>query len=354
MKQENIRDIFACRLRLARKTSGLSMAQLSSRMNGAVSRQAINKYENGKMLPSSDIIIGLGDALGVKYDYFFSAPEAVVTDMAFKSSRKLSESERQVFSGKIQMEMDRYLEIERILGAGKDFTTTFYEMTIKNEADAAVAALRLRCDWGLGDGPLYPVFDIMEKNGVKVISVDYLPKGLDGIFCNVNGKPLVIINSSLDSEKARFTAFHELGHGLLRYAEGLTEHRKEQLCDAFSRHVLLPSDELKDALGQHREWIHLEEIKILQSRFGIPADSIIAQARELNIISRYSYSRYRDMMEKDSDYSAKVGKSVMSERMPSRMRNLVLRAYGDAEITESKAANLLNESVTAVHRMPLI
>ena len=61
--------MFAQRLRLARKKAGLSMRELATRMSPSVSVQAISKYEAGKMMPSSRVLVGLGQALDVSLDF---------------------------------------------------------------------------------------------------------------------------------------------------------------------------------------------------------------------------------------------------------------------------------------------
>ena len=57
--------MFGQRLRLARKRAGLSMRALSEAMSPKVTARAISKYEAGKMLPSSTVLVGLGMALDV-------------------------------------------------------------------------------------------------------------------------------------------------------------------------------------------------------------------------------------------------------------------------------------------------
>ena len=334
--------------------SGLSMAGLSEALGGLVSRQAINKYENARMLPSSEVIIELGKALGVKFDYFFMDSEVTLSDMAINSDVTVGAKQRARIAGKIQDVLERYSEAEAITGDVRNFTTTFYEMVIGTEEDVRIAAMRLHADWSLDDKPLYPLFDIMEDNGVKVISCDFLPEGINGVFCNACGKPVIALDEKLNSEESRFVAVHELGHGLLKFREGLSPQAKERLCDTFACYVLLPPDRLAGQLGPRREWIHLDEIKMVQARYGLPADRIVYEARLSKIISSYVYKRFLNEAKASADYMALVKESVMNEQKPSRMRQLVLKAYGEAEISESKASVLLNASVIDVHKMPLV
>lgn len=57
------------RIRQARQASGLSQQALAEKVG--VSAKAISKYERNLDTPSSDILLRLAQALGVRLDYFF-------------------------------------------------------------------------------------------------------------------------------------------------------------------------------------------------------------------------------------------------------------------------------------------
>jgi len=65
-------DIFAKRLKSARIRAGISQDQLVKNMGGLVSKNAISKYEKGKMMAGSKVLLALAKALDVKPDYFFA------------------------------------------------------------------------------------------------------------------------------------------------------------------------------------------------------------------------------------------------------------------------------------------
>jgi Zn-dependent peptidase ImmA (M78 family)/transcriptional regulator with XRE-family HTH domain len=58
--------LFGSRLRTARKMAGMSLEDLSSRIGGVVTRQAISKYEKGRMMPSPEVFERLTGALGIQ------------------------------------------------------------------------------------------------------------------------------------------------------------------------------------------------------------------------------------------------------------------------------------------------
>ena len=62
---------FASRLKAARKMRSLSMDELCNKIGNTVTKQAIHKYENAQMMPSSTVLLEIADALELDVDYFF-------------------------------------------------------------------------------------------------------------------------------------------------------------------------------------------------------------------------------------------------------------------------------------------
>jgi transcriptional regulator with XRE-family HTH domain len=57
---------FGSRLRAARKMAGMSLGDLSGKIGGAVTRQAISKYEKGRMMPSPEVFERLNETLAIQ------------------------------------------------------------------------------------------------------------------------------------------------------------------------------------------------------------------------------------------------------------------------------------------------
>ena len=58
----------------ARMMAGMSLQDLENKLEKVVSRQALHKYEQGKMKPDSRLLIALSNVLKVPVDYFYSVP----------------------------------------------------------------------------------------------------------------------------------------------------------------------------------------------------------------------------------------------------------------------------------------
>ena len=68
---EDAKDTFSRRLRQARVMRALSLRGLAETLKGAVSHNALAKYENGEMMAGSDVLGLLSDALKQPPDFFF-------------------------------------------------------------------------------------------------------------------------------------------------------------------------------------------------------------------------------------------------------------------------------------------
>ena len=68
-------EMIGQKLKVARAAAGLSLRDLSARIGGRVTAQAIGKYERNEDMPSSGVLIALARALGVSEDYLLSASE---------------------------------------------------------------------------------------------------------------------------------------------------------------------------------------------------------------------------------------------------------------------------------------
>lgn len=107
--------MFGQRLRLARKRSGLSMQALADRVSPSVSAQAISKYEKGRMMPSSAVLVGLGKALGVSLDFLLGGQVESLRSVEWRKNSKASAQEQAEAEALVIAKLEDYFAIEDIL-----------------------------------------------------------------------------------------------------------------------------------------------------------------------------------------------------------------------------------------------
>ena len=114
------KQTFSKRLKSAREMRGLSMAGLSAELGNSVTPQAIYKYESGKMLPGSPLLVDLSRVLQVPADYFFRPFAVNISGIEFRKKSKLKVHDRKAIEGIAVDKVERYVEIEDICGCQQD------------------------------------------------------------------------------------------------------------------------------------------------------------------------------------------------------------------------------------------
>lgn len=347
-------EIFAKRLKSARVMAKLSMDGLCNKMGGLVSKQTISKYENAKMFPSSTILIALASALSVNMDYFFRpySFDMQELEVSFRKKRSVCAKDEAALKERIHDEIERYMEVEHILDIQRPFTPTVNTATINTIEDMCIRAREIRRDWKLGDAPIANVQSLLESQNVRVIILDDVPVGFDGLSGVINGQfPIIVIKRNSMIERQRFTSLHELAHVLYNnyMSEELSEHEKENLCNAFACEMLIGSDYIRMVFGNNRNRISLSELYPLQQDFGISIDAMVIKAHQLGLMSDSRYTGYFMHKNKSQNFKILAETSRYEEMTTHRFESMVYSALTQELITESKAASLLNKSVSDIH-----
>ena len=340
------------RLKLARKRSGLSLRALSSAMDGIVSAQAIGKYERAEMMPSSTVAIALADALEVSLSYLMSPTAVSLESVEFRKLASTRARERAAVEGEVLDHVDRYLQVEEILG----IDTTRSErphgalQIVNSVEDAEQAATAVRAAWNLGGGPIPDMTELLEERGIKVFKWS-LPGSVDGLSCHVRrvggtDVPVVVCSTEKSLERQRFTIAHELGHIVLDIPSDV---QGEKACDRFAAAFLAPKEELMREVGRRRASFGFTELIEIKHMFGISAAALVMRMRDLGIITNSTLSSIFSGIGRS--WRTDEPRPLTRTEKPKRFRRLCLRALAENEISESKAAELLRLRVSEIDRI---
>lgn len=365
-----LKQTFARRLRVARLMCGLSQAELVAKMKElaedfpalykSVSTTAVERYENAVMFPeNSSILVTLAEALNTNVDNLTRQfTIRIDKDFSFRKKSKLGKKRIDVVKMKVQQGIEKYVEIERITGDEPKFDAFFNNIVVKKAEDARLVANELRKKWNLGDGPISQPMVMLEEHGVKVIEVEEDPELFDGTSTIVEGLPVVVLNKcesfspeskhTFSPERRNLTLFHELGHQIMNIPDDVSDKEKENLCNVFANEMLIPSNTFLNIFGNKRQAITIVELKDVQRTFGISARALMMKAYQLGVINK---SRYVGFCIKMNDpANERLRKTLDGSSMPaehtSRYERLVFRALSSETITTSKAAEMLDISVS--------
>ncbi len=344
-------NTFAIRLSSARKMAGMSLQKLADALGNVVTKQSLNKYEQGVMKPDSTLLVKLSNVLNVPVDYFYAEPTVTVelTNPDYrKHSSRISETQKAAIEEKSRTLLERYLELENLLNLDEKPTYFEFNKEIIVPGDAEEAAKRLREEWNLGYDPIPDVIAMLEDKGYKVIEID-APEKFDGLSADVNELRVIVLNGKLyegNNCRKRFTALHELAHHSLRFPDGMEHKVEERLCHVFASAVLYPSEMAEKELHFERFHFYENELILIKERWGISISAIFQIALRLKIITDFVFKNlnisYRSRgYHKDNNEPG----NYLSQEKPIRFLRLVYFALGKGLVSVNEAAYYTGESV---------
>ena len=333
--------MFGERLRAARVMAGLSQEELSSRMGGKVTKQAISKYEKGLMMPEvSTTLIALSEALAVPVDYFFRKVSRDSLELYYRKRASVGAKAKNILLEKVRDTLERYQELEELMGALSKFEVPTGKISMSTPDGARTAAGAVRQSWGVGaEQPVPSVTLLFEDKGLRVVGIGGV-SGFDGLAGHYARRPFVAVNSDLPADRIRFTLLHELAH-ILGWGKGPgSPVHNEAACHAFASEFLLPEDVLRKELSDRvRHSIAVPELLQLKEKFGISMQAIMFRANAGGLLTD---GGYRALLREFSvrGWRKHEPGSVPGAEKPLRFERLLFRAIAEDAISMSKAASL--------------
>jgi Zn-dependent peptidase ImmA (M78 family)/DNA-binding XRE family transcriptional regulator len=347
-------EILGRRLAAARARAGLSLRDLAGGIGTLVSAQAIGKYERGEMQPSPPVVRALGDALRVSEGYLRGRSDVRLESVEFRKNRLTSRREEAFIRGRVLAAVERYLEIEELVGAASGRWTLpgGLPAPVRSPEEAEDAAARLRAAWRLGSDALPNIAEFLEGRGVKVITL-VLPGSVSGLGCLARRRrgapvPVIALNDSDTGERQRLTLAHELGHLVLKIAEN---NLGEKAAFRFGAAFLMPAEFLWAEVGRKRRAVSLAELLQLKRIFGTSAQAIAYRLRDLGITGESTYRRMFERFEQLGWMRPPYPEPhPMPKVEPQRFKRLCFRALAEGIVSETAAARLMDMSVARLRR----
>ena len=329
------------RLRLARKSAGLSLRDVAKATG--LSAVAISKYETGQLTPSSDRLLALAQALGVRVEYFFRPETLRLERVEYRKRSTLGKKALQRIEGNVLEQVERVVEL---LTFFPHSPTSRFELPailsgpIDSLGEIEHAAEGLRELWNLGLDPIADLTSVLEEHGIFIVTCNAPAKGrFDGLAGHVDGFPVIVVGSDWPGDRQRFTLAHELGHLVL--GERLASHlAEEKACNRFAGAFLAPARTVREALGEHRARIEPRELLVLKQELGLSMQALLFRAKDLGILPPSSFERAFREFSVHGWRADEPGEPVPPEH-PRLLEQLAYRALAEDLIGESKAAELL-------------
>ena len=167
-------------LRNMRKMRGLTLDEVCQKLGRLVSKQALSKYERGKMRPSVQVLDALLKIYQVSPASLRMGVPMKIDGWNFRRGEILSAKEEEAVKSEVNVCLQRYVYLERKLGVLTSFKSPFSQKLYSSIEDMEVAAEILRRKWELGTDSISSVCRIMENAGIKVLELE-IDERIDGL-----------------------------------------------------------------------------------------------------------------------------------------------------------------------------
>ena len=238
--------------------------------------------------------------------------------------------------------LERYLQVENLAGRQRIFEMPKgFPRTISSFDNAEIAAKDLRIAWDLGTDPIENLTYLLEDKGIKIGIIKGITQ-FDALFTNYDSHRIIVVKEDLPRARQRFSLAHELGHCLLEVEEGLDE---EKAMHRFAGAFLVPGDKVIFELQETRHKFSIKELLILKEKYGLSMGAWLFRAKDLGIITPEDYFSVWKFFSVQGWNKEEPGDKIKGEK-PVLMDSMVLRAHAEGIISTSKAAELLNQSIS--------
>jgi len=267
------------RLELARRRRGWTKTKLAQQVD--VSTKSITNYESGDQQPTDATLARIADELGFP-ESFFAEPdvEAIIeTAASFRSLASMTASQRHqaLGAGTLAMLIDEWIE--------QHFTRPAPTIPIVDTHDPEQAAEIVRVEWDLGHRPIPNMVHLLERQGVRVFSLDEQGREVDAFSFWRNARPYVLLNTTKSAEHSRFDAAHELGHIVL-HRTGERGREAEHQANQFASGFLMPRASVLAAGLQHATLTTLIQRK---AEWKVSVVALIYRLHAVGVLTDWQY-----------------------------------------------------------------
>ena len=341
------------RLRRFRLARGISLDDLHAAIGGMVSKQALSKYERGKMRPPVRTLNRIAAALGTKSAQFWGEPVCHVEWVAYRKRANLRVKEQQLESFVAEL-FEKRLSLQKRIGELESLDLAIQDVPVNSLDDAEAAAMALRQRWGLGVEPIPNLLDVLEARHIHIIEVDASEKfdGISTVARDAEGRALaaaIATRRDTSGDRLRLNVAHALGHLTLSPSEDVDE---EKAAFRFGAAFLAPAEGLHQELGEKQRCIRHNDLLYLKWHYGISIQAILFRLRDSGLITN-SHSQQWWIEVNRSGWKKREPIEIPREK-PKRFHRQVYRALSEELIEEWEADQLLNDSLTTSSPRSLI
>jgi Zn-dependent peptidase ImmA (M78 family)/transcriptional regulator with XRE-family HTH domain len=330
--------MFNKNLKYYRLKKSLSKKELAERVN--VSSMAITNYESGTRKPHMEIMKLLAKELGVKVSDFLAVrnENLVFCHGEFRKNTTLNTAKQEYVREEVEEYLSRFMTVVEILGGDVlPEAPPIHVVELSDDEEKNAAALRAHLSLA-SDGPIDNLIGTLENKGILVMSIDIGNSKFSGMNGLVNGRPYIVINPAMTTERNRSTLIHELAHLMFLWPKDMKDKDVEKAATAIAGAFLFPKNDVIRELGLRRNSIANDMI-LTAVEYGISMMLLVTRAKLCNVVLERVANDFYIQASKHGWRTSEP--SRIEPETPSLFRQLVYRAVSENDVSIQRGAELL-------------
>lgn len=276
-------------LEISRQRNRLTKSAFAAKL-GVSSRDMRRMRDEAEVPP--EFIDHVAEVTGFPPEFFSIEANLEISKPTFRKQATLSARERQSGEAAAKLAKLFWTQVETEYSLPEpdvpDYSNGDYNFPSGIDKATYAAAL-LREEWGLGTAPVGNMVKLLERHGVRVLSLsEQNARGLSAFtFWGSNETPYIYLNMVGSTERSRFDAAHELGHLVLHRHHDAADVSVEEEADRFASAFLIP----KPDLLRHKLYPTIANIRRNKKRWNVSVAALVRAYRDSGLIddNRYKY-----------------------------------------------------------------
>ena len=313
-------------------------------------------WEEERSQPSLEALEAVAELYGRSLDYFLSATPEPVKAESLRSPERREFTELSLTTRKVLAQFDelcrKQLELERALGRRREVRVPLEPP----ETDPPGMAARARLRYGLGEGPVKRLRDLVEVEGVRIFELPAPPDELSGLSSwHAEYGPCILVNASDPAGRRSFTLAHEYCHLLMRDASGIcqiavggeTPGREERTADRFAVEFLMPKEPVRDDFSNRQmgERPVPAALGKLATAWGVSLEAMTRRLVEVGALSRAALSDVLAARDQWQPFFRKPRVPTWRRRLGEQYVSLAVEAYREGKVSLGKLAACLGVDI---------
>lgn len=326
--------IYGERVKQAREYCGLTQTKLAKTVG--VNQSAIAHIENGRNIPSEDLLVSIASQTGFLPPFFEREP---IDDFSLGS---LVYRARTSLTAREQAQAYQYAKVlfEHVKTMAERLNMPPLRLPRVSE-EPRTAARVTRVAFNLSpDVPIRRLIYNIEKNGVFVLALPIVLNKLDAFstWAKVEiERPVIAVSSGKSADRLRFSITHELGHLIMHQVIKGRLAQVEKDADKFAAEFLLPEKAMMQEINSP---VTLTSIAKLKVRWGVSMQALIRRAHDLDIITGRQYRYLFEQLSSRGWRTKEPSNLDIPVEKPRLVAKMIEKLYGTSNIIESYANDM--------------